>query len=189
MARANPQSKALIEHLTSLADAGDGPGKLEREVLILFNYPIQHYVTPKFYRETKPKTGKVGPTWNYAVYGKLTVYYDSQADAAKEFLTKQLNDLVMMWERDIMEYEDPWVVDDAPKSWIDILKKAIIGLEIEITSMAAKWKMSQELPQGDRDGVADGFREMDTNVGMQMSRIVEQRGALSDRKKTETKKI
>lgn len=38
-----------------------GPGKLEQDVLVLFNSPLHHYVTPKFYTETKPTTAKVSP--------------------------------------------------------------------------------------------------------------------------------
>ena len=44
--------------------------------MVLFTSPVQHYVTPKFYTATKPATGKVAPTWNYAavqVYGRLRV--------------------------------------------------------------------------------------------------------------------
>ena len=57
MARANPQVKAMIAELTS-----SGQRTLSRDVLVLFNAPAHHYVTPKFYTETKPATGKVAPT-------------------------------------------------------------------------------------------------------------------------------
>ncbi|KAG7088811.1 hypothetical protein E1B28_012771 [Marasmius oreades] len=190
MARANPQSKALIDHINSVAndevEGGDSPRKLERDVLVLFNHPIQHYVTPKFYRETKPKTGKVAPTWNYAavqVYGKLTVYYDSKADSTEDFLEKQLKDLTMVGEKGVMKYDEPWLVEDAPRSFVQILKKAIIGIEIEIMRMDGKWKMSQEMSKGDREGVINGFRGLNSDVGTKMSDIVEERGEMSDRKK------
>ena len=63
IARANPQTKAIIETVTKSLegkDAVDGlNGTLEQDVMVLFNGPVHHYVTPKFYTETKPTTGKV----------------------------------------------------------------------------------------------------------------------------------
>ncbi|KAF9265246.1 transcriptional regulator [Marasmius fiardii PR-910] len=189
MARANPQSKALIEHLQvgTVTNAEDsGPPKLERDVLVVFNHPTHHYVTPKFYRETKSTTGKVAPTWNYAAvqaYGKLTVYFDTKASHTDDFLSKQIDDLSRWGEREIMKYEAPWTVEDAPRSFIEVLKKAIIGIEIEITSLGGKYKMSQEMSKGDREGVIEGFRALSTDVGTKISGMVKERGELLDRKK------
>lgn len=186
MARANPHSKALIEHLSATANVENSPPKLERDVLVLFNHPVHHYVSPKFYRETKPATGKVVPTWNYAavqVYGKLTAYFDTKSDYTDEFLSKQIKQLSLSGETEIMKHEQPWGVEDAPESYIELLKKAIIGIEIEITSIGGKWKMSQEMSKGDREGVIEGFCALNTDVGRMISGIVEERGELSDRKK------
>lgn len=48
----------------ALMEKGKGSGQfLEEEVLVLFTSQVQHYVTPKFYTETKPVSGKVVPTW------------------------------------------------------------------------------------------------------------------------------
>ncbi|KAG7088810.1 hypothetical protein E1B28_012770 [Marasmius oreades] len=190
MARANPQSKALIEHLRGTTSHGTDPRKLERDVLVLFNNPTHHYVTPKFYSETKPTTGKVVPTWNYAavqVYGKLSVFFESDT-STDEFLSKQIEDLTISAERGIMKYDEPWSVGDAPRSYVDILKKAIIGVEIEIASMGGKWKMSQEMSEGDREGVVEGFRGLDSDVGVRISEMVEERGGISDRKKEALKR-
>ena len=67
IARANPQAKALIEHIQSQNEDEkiDTVQTISRDVMILFNGPAHHYVTPKFYKETKPASGKVVPTWNY----------------------------------------------------------------------------------------------------------------------------
>ncbi|KAI0682290.1 putative FMN-binding domain-containing protein, partial [Cerioporus squamosus] len=91
MARANPQVKAMIAELTS-----SGSRTLSRDVLVLFNLPAHHYVTPKFYTETKPATGKTAPTWDYAavqVYGRATVYFDAKAEETDAFLSRSLRDL------------------------------------------------------------------------------------------------
>lgn len=184
MARANPQAKSLIEHL-SPSDTGSGaspattgPRKLERDVMVLFNGPAHHYVTPKFYVDTKPSTGKVVPTWNYAavqVYGKLSVYFDAKDPSTDAFLSTAVADLSQLAETKIMGYERPWQVGDAPGSYIDLLKKAIIGIEIEVTDMGGKWKMSQEMKGGDNQGVEDGFNALGTEEGRQIAEMVRTR--------------
>ncbi|KAF9639942.1 putative transcriptional protein [Lasiodiplodia theobromae] len=194
MARANPQAKALMEHLKATsaaaaaspsdadnaAAASEGlPQTLSRDVMILFNAPAHHYVTPKFYTATKPSTGKVVPTWNYAAvqaYGRATVYFDSKAPSTEAFLAKQVAELSQLSETRIMGYEKPWKVDDAPKAYTDALKKAIIGIEIEITDLGGKWKMSQEMGVGDRQGVVEGFEALGTEVGGKVAGMVRERG-------------
>lgn len=187
MARANPQSKAIIENLTSSpskASSPSAPQTLEKDVLILFNAPAHHYVTPKFYKETKPSTGKVVPTWDYMavqVYGQATIYFDTGAESAA-FLTKQLADLSQYSEMQIMGYERPWQVGDAPASYVALLQKAIVGIEVRITDMGGKWKMSQELSQGDREGVVEGFKSLGSEVALQIAKVVRERAPLTDAK-------
>ena len=169
MARANPQAKAILDSLN------DENG-LTDEVLVLFQAPVNHYVTPKFYTATKPDTGKVVPTWNYAavqVYGKMKVF-DKGSEGAL-FLQNQIEDLSEQNER-AQGHQRPWKVGDAPEKYIEILKKAIIGMEIEITRIEGRWKMSQELGEGDWQGTVDGFRSLGTEVGTKMAEIIEQRG-------------
>jgi predicted FMN-binding regulatory protein PaiB len=181
MARANPQAKSLIEHLSTAAgdeNYSPGPRKLERDVMVLFNEPAHHYVTPKFYVDTKPSTGKVVPTWNYAavqVYGKLSVYYDTKDQSTDEFLSNAVADLSRFAETQVMGYDKPWRVEDAPGNYVDLLKKAIIGIEIEITEMGGKWKMSQEMKGADNQGVEDGFNALGTDLGRQMAEMVRSR--------------
>lgn len=125
-----------------------GPYILQREVMILFNSPVHHYVTPKFYTETKPSTGKVVPTWNYAAveaYGTATIYVDHKAPESIEFLGKQIRDLSYRAETGIMGNREPWSVEEAPEKYIELLKKNIMGIEIEVKRLGGKFKMSQEI--------------------------------------------
>ncbi|TFY80302.1 hypothetical protein EWM64_g3710 [Hericium alpestre] len=192
MARANPQAKAIIEHLKSTTSTTDDghPQPLTRDVMILFNGPAHHYVTPKFYTSTKPTTGKVVPTWNYAavqVYGRATVYFDSKAHATDAFLSKQVADLSRHAETAIMKYERAWEVGDAPEKYIEALTKAIVGVEVEIKDISGKWKMSQEMAAGDREGVVEGFEKMGSEEGFKIAETVRERGMLSEKKKGEAK--
>ncbi|KAF2684546.1 hypothetical protein K458DRAFT_418114 [Lentithecium fluviatile CBS 122367] len=181
VARANPQAKALIEHLTA-----NDTQTLSRDVMILFNGPAHHYVTPKFYRETKPATGKVVPTWNYSavqVYGRATIFHDTKATATGAFLDQQIRDLSMQSEVDIMGYKDrPWQVDDAPSSYVELLKKAIIGVQVEITDIGGKFKMSQEMGVGDQEGVIEGFETLGSDVGQEIANTVRERGKVGGSK-------
>jgi transcriptional regulator len=187
LARANPQTKALIEAATKSSS-----NKFQDEIMILFNGPVHHYVTPKFYIETKPSTGKVVPTWDYSavqVYGTATIFHDSSNPEHQEFLSKQINDLSKQSEEEVFGYtgkdgaQKAWNVGEAPESYVNLLKKAIIGIEIEVTGLAGKFKMSQELAGGDRRGVVEGFRKLGTEEGELVARTVEERGELKDRKK------
>lgn len=183
MARANPHSKALME-----AAAESPEGFIETEVMVLFNVPAHHYVTPKFYAETKPKDGKVVPTWNYAaaqVYGKAKIFFDSKSDETSEFLQKAVSDLTDHSEETIMGHTgkangcpEAWRVTDAPESYVNLLKKAIIGVEIQVDRLEGKFKMSQEMPEGDAQGVIAGFESMEGDNAKEVARIVKERNAL-----------
>lgn len=184
MAKQNPQAKALMGAAseTKANQNQDQDGKsmeLPDEVLILFNGPYHHYVTPKFYKETKPSTGKVAPTWNYSAvqaYGKIRVYCDSKSEETGGFLQKQVEELSQHAETGIMGSASPWKVADAPESYVELLKKNIIGIEIRIERLQGKVKMSQEMKEGDREGVIEGFEGLGTDVGNGIAQTVRERG-------------
>ena len=111
----------------------------------------QAYVTPSWY-ETKRATGKVVPTWNYVVvhaHGALTVIDDPA------WIRTQIEALTRMHEG---RRAVPWHVSDAPSDFLAAQIKGIVGLEIEISSLEGKWKVSQNRPAADRGGVAQGLR-------------------------------
>ncbi|KAL1885456.1 hypothetical protein Plec18167_000950 [Paecilomyces lecythidis] len=193
VAKQNPQAKALMEALEAARknseNEGEGrhPLELPDEVLVLFNGPYHHYVTPKFYTETKPDTGKVVPTWNYSaaqVYGKVRVYCDSKSEETASFLQKQIEELSQHAETSVMGYTgegskpSSWKVSDAPSSYVELLKKNIIGIEIRIDRLQGKFKMSQEMGPGDRQGVIEGFEKLGTEVGKGISETVKERASL-----------
>jgi transcriptional regulator len=187
LARPNPHSKAMIEAVQRVTPSN---GPLEHEVSILFNGPAHSYVTPKFYVETKPATGKVVPTWNYSavqVYGKAKILFDTQNEHTGSFLMKQINDLTKHSEETIVHHTGgenlpAWEVGDAPTNFIELLRKNIIGIEVDIERLEGKFKMSQESGKGDRDGVVEGFRSLGTENGLEMARTVQERGTTKDAK-------
>ncbi|KAJ5774081.1 hypothetical protein N7457_008977 [Penicillium paradoxum] len=172
IAKQNPQAKALMEALAE-QNAGNNKLELTDEILVLFNGPHHHYVTPKFYTETKPVSGKVVPTWNYSAvqaYGKISVYCNSKAEETGAFLQKQVEDLSRQSETGIMGYtggdkKTAWNVSEAPVNYVELLKKNIIGIEIRIERLQGKFKMSQEMSEGDRGGLSRDSRSWGRRLG------------------------
>lgn len=122
----------------------------ELDVLVIFQGP-QTYITPIWYVETKPATGKVVPTWNYCVvhaHGPLVVRDD------RAWLRGQIERLVQRHEG---KRATPWHIADAPVDFIDKQIEAIVGIEIPIRRLVGKWKVSQNRGPGDRTGVAAGL--------------------------------
>ncbi|KAF2994576.1 hypothetical protein E8E13_001262 [Curvularia kusanoi] len=191
LARANPQSKTMIDNLE--AAYKQSGSYLEEEVLVLFTATTHHYVTPKFYTETKPDSGKVVPTWNYAAaqaYGKAKIYFDSKSPETGAFLSRQIHDLSQHAEASIMGYDgkdgrqNAWKVADAPESYIGLLQKAIIGIEIKLERLEGKFKMSQESTLGDHEGVIKGFAALGSDIGESMANLVKERGEIKDGRKS-----
>lgn len=192
LARQNPQSKSIIASLQGTKPgSGTEPNPnpsafLQHEVLVLFTAASHHYITTKFYKETKPTTGKVVPTWNYAAvqaYGKAKIFYDSRSDETTRFLTTQLHDLSEMCERGIMGYtgqdgkEKPWTMAEAPEEFTSLLIKNIIGIEITIEKLEGKFKMSQELGKRDVEGVLEGLATINGDAAKGVSDMVKCKNA------------
>lgn len=121
----------------------------EQEVLAIFHGP-QTYISPGWY-PTKREHGKVVPTWNYVVahaWGKLRVVDDAA------WLRKLVGQLTTKHES---RFEKPWSVEDAPADYIDKMVSAIVGIEITITRLEGKAKVSQNQPAVNREGVVQAL--------------------------------
>jgi transcriptional regulator len=149
MARANGQWRSLSE----VADT-----------LVVFQ-GADHYITPSWYA-TKHETGKVVPTWNYVMVqarGRARTIENSS------WLRKQIEALTLVHES---PRSAPWAVSDAPSDFVDAQIKAIVGVEIEITAISGKWKVSQNRPAADRAGVMAGLEAMGDEASREMMAIV-----------------
>ncbi len=153
------------EHLPLLWDANGGAhgtlrghvaranpvwqGAAGQPVMVVFQGP-QGYISPSWY-PSKSATAKVVPTWNYAVvqaHGPLHAVEDAA----------WLHGLV---ERLTNTFEGarahPWRVSDAPADYIDAMKAAIVGIEIPVQRVQAKFKLSQNRSPADVAGVVAGL--------------------------------
>jgi len=136
----------------------------EQPVMAVFHGP-HAYVTPSWYA-TKTQTGMVVPTWNYVVAhvrGTLRVIEDAH------WLRAHLAALTAQQEA---AFEQPWQLEDAPAGFIDKLMQAVVGIEIEITQLTGKWKVSQNQPLTNQLGVLQGLGASEATHGKAMAEIV-----------------
>ncbi len=122
----------------------------DKDVLIIFQGE-NRYISPSWYA-SKPEHGRVVPTWNYTtvhVYGRLHVIEDAQ------WLRAQVEALTIEQEKN---FSHPWGVDDAPADYVSGLLKAIVGIEIVISDLKGKWKVSQNRSFADKASVAANLR-------------------------------
>jgi transcriptional regulator len=139
------------------------------EVLAIFQ-GAEGYITPSWY-ETKRETGKAVPTWNYAlvhVYGRPRVIED------RGWLARHVSELTDLHEA---ERDEPWAVSDAPAEFIVGMLKGIVGVEIEITRIEGKWKLSQNRPLADREGVVEGLTAQGDERSLTLAGLVQTSGA------------
>lgn len=135
-----------------------------REALVIFQGP-QAYVTPSWYA-AKRETGKVVPTWNYAVVharGPLIIHDDPV------WLRDLVSRLTAQQEAPLPQ---PWGIGDAPPDYIEQMLQAIVGIEIPIARLEGKWKVSQNRSAADRDGVAAGLQARGDAQSLDMAGLV-----------------
>jgi transcriptional regulator len=114
------------------------------------------YISPSWYA-AKAENGRVVPTWNYVtahVYGRLIVHDDPSwvEDIVRRLTAKHET------ARLASPGQPPaWSVDDAPRAFIEGQLRAIVGLELQITRIEAKAKLSQNRPVGDLAGIEAGL--------------------------------
>ncbi|WP_407709204.1 FMN-binding negative transcriptional regulator [Arthrobacter nitrophenolicus] len=110
------------------------------------------YISPSWY-PSKAEHGRVVPTWNYStahVYGRLVIHDDAG------WLARHVRSLTDLHEE---SQDKPWSVDDAPERFITGQLRAIVGVELLITRIEAKEKLSQNRSAADAAGVVTGLRE------------------------------
>lgn len=108
------------------------------------------YISPSWY-PAKAEHGKVVPTWNYTTVqarGTLTLRQEP------EWLVAHVRQLV---ERHESGRAEPWSVDDTPEGYVQSQVPAIVGLELRISRLEGKRKLSQNRSEADFEGVRDAL--------------------------------
>jgi transcriptional regulator len=120
-------------------------------VLAVFCGP-QAYISPSLY-PSKAEHHKVVPTWNYAVvhaHGPLQVVEQAP------WLHALVSRLTGHHEAPRAQ---PWAVSDAPDDYVQQMLRAIVGIEIPVSRLLGKWKVSQNRTEPDRQGVSAGLAQ------------------------------
>ena len=150
---------ALLGHVARNNDVWSTPWV--GEVLVIANGP-NAYISPSWYA-SKAEHGRVVPTWDYLavhVHGELRAHDD----------VAWVGDLVRrLTDRHEAGRAQPWSVDDAPAEYVSGQLRAIVGIEVIVSRVEVKAKMSQNRPAADIDGVvagltADGLQDIATEV-------------------------
>jgi transcriptional regulator len=138
---------------------------LTKDMLLVFQ-GSSAYITPNWY-PSKQEHHQVVPTYNYVVvhvYGKLSIYHDRPSKLAiVDHLTQSME----------KTRSSAWKVGDAPPDFIEKMLDAIVGVDVTVTRIQAKWKINQNRSATDREGVADGLeRSALSDADKQMSDLV-----------------
>lgn len=115
------------------------------------------YISPSWYA-SKAEHGRVVPTWNYSTahaYGELIIHDDAG------WLATHVRRLSNQHEAGMPK---PWTVDEAPERFIAGQLRAIVGVELVISRVEAKTKLSQNRAPADVDGVIAGLRARGDSV-------------------------
>ncbi|GAB2455226.1 FMN-binding negative transcriptional regulator [Jatrophihabitans fulvus] len=109
------------------------------------------YVSPSWYA-SKVEHGRVVPTWNYSAVqltGTARVHRDER------WLRAAVTELTEAHES---SRDRPWQVTDAPEAYVSGQLRGIVGVEVTVTGVEGKAKLSQNRSAADRRGVIEGLR-------------------------------
>jgi transcriptional regulator len=119
------------------------------QVLVVFQGP-QAYVSPSWY-PSKHEEHRQVPTWNYQVvhaHGTLTILDDDR-------FTRGV--VARLTRRHEAGEPVPWKIGDAAPGYVDELLRHVVGIQIDVTSLVGKFKLSQNKEARDQQGAADNL--------------------------------
>jgi transcriptional regulator len=149
LARANPQ-------LADLDAAG--------EALAIFQGP-HAYISPNWY-----EAGPAVPTWNYAT---VHAYGNARTIAEPDWLRGLLRRLTERHEG--REPAPPWRMQDLPEAYLESMLNGIVGIEIAVTRLDGKFKLSQNRPAADRPRIIAALEQRDDPDSQAVARLMRER--------------
>lgn len=167
-------------HIPFEFDAGKGPhGTLQAhiarnnplkdiaddaEVMVIFR-SVDAYISPNWY-PSKHETHRQVPTWNYEVvhvHGRIRIIDD------EKFIRGVVARLTRKHEA---SEPRPWKMGDAPLYYMDQMVRMIVGLEIEVTRLEGKRKLSQNREARDIAGAINALSEKNReDIASQMKAV------------------
>lgn len=121
------------------------------DVMVVFR-GAEAYISPNWY-PSKHETHRQVPTWNYEVvhaHGRLSVRDDERF----------VRGIVARLTRHHEAAEpQPWKMGDSAPAYIDQMLRQIVGIEIEVSALVGKAKLSQNKEPRDRLGAAEALAQ------------------------------
>ena len=141
IAKANPLADLLVQ---------------EREAYLVF-HAEQQYISPNGYA-SKAIDHRAVPTWNYRV-----VHVKGQIKRVDDeiFLRGLLARLTRQHEA---SQTTPWTMSQAPEDYIRSELKEIVGIEIQITAITGKFKLSQNQSEANAQSAAQHLNLTDPTM-------------------------
>ncbi|MDG2284696.1 MAG: FMN-binding negative transcriptional regulator [Alphaproteobacteria bacterium] len=137
-------------------------GIADKPVTAVFSGP-HAYISPDWYANPD-----LVPTWNYTaayVTGTVAIMDDSALEGFLWVLSDR--------EEGRITGKKPWTMDRVDADALAQMRKAIVGIDIEITRIDGKAKMSQNREADDRDGVVRNLRDLGTPDALAVANLVD----------------
>jgi transcriptional regulator len=147
LARANPQAADLDQ----------------AEVLAIFPGP-HSYISPGWY-----EAGPAVPTWNYA---SVRAYGTARAIGDRDWLRDVLDRLSALHEA---REAAPWRMSDLPQAYLESMLGGIVGVEIEVSRLEGKFKLSQNRPAVDRPRIIAALEQRDDQTSREVAGLMGER--------------
>jgi len=156
----------LLAHL-ALANDQWRTTRVDVPALAIVHGP-QAYVSPSWY-PSKREHGRAVPTWNYvAVHFTGQIEFHPDAEWLRDIVTR-------LTDTHEEGRAGRWHVHDAPDAYIDGQLRGIVGVEMVITQVEAKAKLSQNRSDADQAGVVEGLREQPVPGAAEVADLMSQR--------------
>jgi len=152
IALANPQG-------TDLDGAAD--------VLAIFAGP-HAYISPSWYQ-----AGPAVPTWNYAT---VHAYGAARRIDDAEWLRNLVDRLSQRHEA---REAAPWRMEVLPEPYVASMLTGIVGIEIAVSRLEGKFKLSQNRPAADRPRVVAALERRDDSESRAVAQLMREREATS----------
>ena len=133
-------------------------------------FPGPHaYISPGWY-----DAGPAVPTWNYA---SVHAYGTARAIGDREWLRDLVDRLSTRHEA---REAAPWRMRDLPQAYLEAMLGGIVGIEIEVSRLEGKFKLSQNRPAGDRPRIIAALEEREDEGSREVAVLMRQRDAAAE---------